>query len=259
MPSFGGYTYNFNNPIKYTDPTGMMPEESGDPKKKSVDNNNNKNWKIDATFPKSPLTPLPQVEPAEIKKAGCSVLAPIVPDLRIVPNTTAPPKPNFFSGLLRGIGIASLAYVINGLFSSAHTPNNDGQPTSTTWTLPTDDVSSFGQAFRSKESRENHPGSYTIEFNNGKRYHGKGSIKRATKSAVIKMLRYSINHNEPVLVVFMSWGPSISERQAHKDEHTRMQTDKTTAYPQGYKNPVNYNERNSWGYLYKLQDGESVD
>ena len=35
-----------------------------------------------------------------------------------------------------------------------------------------------------------------------------------------------------------------------------MQEDKTNDYPQGYRNPINYNKRNSPGYRYKIQDGQ---
>lgn len=39
-----------------------------------------------------------------------------------------------------------------------------------------------------------------------------------------------------------------------------MQQDKIDlVYPQGYKNPINYDEIQTKGYNHKLQDGENTD
>ena len=146
---------------------------------------------------------------------------------------------------------------IQETFSSAHTPNLNSKPASMSsiWAsgLDQNDVKSFGNAFRSKENRENTQGSYTISFTNGKKYHGKGPITRAVSSALTIMALIKVNIEK------MDWTPAPNNRQAFKDEHTRMQTDKNDENPQGYKNPINYNIRQSPGYNYKLQDGQSVE
>lgn len=52
------------------------------------------------------------------------------------------------------------------------------------------------------------------------------------------------------------WVPSISNREAFKDEHRRMQTDKVPGiYSEGYQNPINYNLIQSPGKKYILIDG----
>ncbi len=69
-------------------------------------------------------------------------------------------------------------------------------------------------------------------------------------------LRYTTDDNE---VKSLDWTPAINSREAYKNEHTRMQTDKNDDNPQGYTNTINYNIRQSPGYIYKLQDGQSVE
>ena len=168
-------------------------------------------------------------------------------------------KPSSGFGLLRGIGLAFFATVVHELFSSVHTPDLNGKPAFSTWGSPTNNVSDFGKDFRSKDSRDNHPGSYTIEFDNGMRYHGQGPISRAVRSASYLIAREAVFNDSKILVRSMDWTPSISRREGFKAEHTRMQKDKTDDHSQGYANPINYNIRQSPGYNYKLQDGQSVD
>jgi RHS repeat-associated protein len=103
-----------------------------------------------------------------------------------------------------------------------------------------------------KNKAKSPDGSYTITYENGKKYHGKGPVHRMALSALSR----ATNEN-PVKSVH--WTPAETERQAYKDEHTRMQTDKDESNPQGYTNEVNYNIRQSPGYNYKLQDGQSVE
>ena len=96
-------------------------------------------------------------------------------------------------------------------------------------------------------------GSYTITFDDGHKYHGKGPISRMAESALI----HSTEDNP---VTNLDWTAAATSRQAFKDEHTRMQTDKVDrVYPQGVENPINYNIRQSPGYEYKKQDGQSTD
>ncbi|PQL89470.1 hypothetical protein [Apibacter adventoris] len=47
-----------------------------------------------------------------------------------------------------------------------------------------------------------------------------------------------------------------SDREAFKDEYIRMQGDRTEKFPQGFRNPENYNIRNSPGREYMKQDND---
>lgn len=100
-----------------------------------------------------------------------------------------------------------------------------------------------------KERKDQKWGSYTITFDDGHKYHGKGPFKRMAESAIEKMVKYG------VMATSMVWTPSATERDAFKDEYRRMQTDRSLPmYPEGYQNPINYNIIQSWGKLYLEQD-----
>ena len=96
-------------------------------------------------------------------------------------------------------------------------------------------------------------GSYTIEFENAKgeenRYHGKGSVKRMLVSTAFQSL---VHWTKPKS---LDWTPAPNEREAFKDEYMRMQTDATKEYPEGYRNPINFNIKQSPGKKYCVQDG----
>jgi RHS repeat-associated protein len=84
-------------------------------------------------------------------------------------------------------------------------------------------------------------GSYTITFASRKKYHGKGPKSRMEKSA-----KYHSNKNNDS-VTNKDWTSSKDDTHAFKDEYARMQTDASSTYPEGYKNPNNYNQRQSPG------------
>jgi RHS repeat-associated protein len=85
-----------------------------------------------------------------------------------------------------------------------------------------------------KETIKGH-GSYTIVFESGKKYHGKGNLDRAVESAKEKFDNFGDN------VKSIDWTPSKSEAEAFKDEAMRIRADK------GVSNPDNYNVINSPG------------
>lgn len=63
------------------------------------------------------------------------------------------------------------------------------------------------------------PGSYTITFKSGKKYHGKGPPGRMLESAK----RLSKEKSDPV--VDLDWTSAATEDEAFKQEHTRIQSD----------------------------------
>ncbi|MFG6490597.1 RHS repeat domain-containing protein, partial [Roseateles sp. BYS78W] len=84
-------------------------------------------------------------------------------------------------------------------------------------------------------------GSYTITFNNGMKYHGKGPESRMEKSAALKSEKNGgVKDKE--------WKPSENDREAFKDEHKRIEADG------GVQNPNNLNQINSPGKKYCAQD-----
>ena len=113
---------------------------------------------------------------------------------------------------------------------------------------------------RNKSRNKSPDGSYTITFENGKKYHGKGPVGRMAKSALIFLAKFSLFgvKND---IINLDWTPARTTRQAFKDEHTRMQKDKNVnaGIPQGYDSPKNYNINQSPGYNFKKQDGQSTD
>lgn len=86
-------------------------------------------------------------------------------------------------------------------------------------------------------------GSYTIEFQSGKKYHGKGSETRMNQSAKQIEKQYG---DTPVK---MDYSLAPNQQQAFKDEANRIRNDG------GVKNPNNYNKINSPGEKYLKQDG----
>lgn len=152
---------------------------------------------------------------------------------------------SFSRGGLIGLGWMA----INDLFGSAHIPANPktmGIAYGNVMTVAELKAAATSTAVR---SRGNQTGSYTITFEGNYKYHGKGPLSRMMVSAI----QQSVNHKSTVQS--MHWLPSVSDREAFKAEYRRMQTDATVLFPQGYQNPINFNIRQSPGYLYILQDG----
>ncbi|MFP3385869.1 hypothetical protein R0J92_20505 [Tritonibacter sp. SIMBA_163] len=87
-------------------------------------------------------------------------------------------------------------------------------------------------------------GSYTIDFPDGTRYHGKGPIDRARRSARQKAREkgYDLGQTD------IDWSPSENDRDAFKDEDDRIQGDG------GVENPSNHNKVNSPGKKYNEED-----
>jgi hypothetical protein len=85
-------------------------------------------------------------------------------------------------------------------------------------------------------------GSYTNHHERGK-YHGKGGRDRADESAKEKADKYDDPH------VRTDWTPAPDDRQAFKDEDSRIKTDDGD-----HKSPDNYNLRRSPGEKYKEED-----
>jgi len=94
-----------------------------------------------------------------------------------------------------------------------------------------------------KKETKAQTGSYTNTHESGKKYHGKGSEERAAKSAK----RVGDENDDPV--VHTDWTPAGNDRQAFKDEDSRMNTDE-----RGHNSKNNYNKRASPGAKYNEQD-----
>nr|WP_315424198.1 RHS repeat-associated core domain-containing protein [uncultured Pedobacter sp.] len=96
---------------------------------------------------------------------------------------------------------------------------------------------------KKKKKEKAQTGSYSNTHASDKKYHGKGSEKRAQASGV----RVAKKHDDPV--VDTEWKPADNERQAFKDEDDRINTDEG-----GHNSDNNYNQRASPGKKYKEQD-----
>jgi len=86
-------------------------------------------------------------------------------------------------------------------------------------------------------------GTYTIEFESGSKYHGKGGTDRMEGSAE----RVGGERND--LPVEKRHTPAVSEREAFKEESRRIETD-------GGPGQGNYNRIDSPGTKYRREDGE---
>ena len=95
-----------------------------------------------------------------------------------------------------------------------------------------------------KQADDVEVGSYTNTHKSGKKYHGKGTEKRASESATEKAKKY----DDPVENT--DWTPSKNDREAFKEESRRLENDG------GHRNEDNYNKRASPGTNYRKQDGE---
>ncbi|MGD1319267.1 RHS repeat-associated core domain-containing protein [Chryseobacterium sp. 2R14A] len=150
-----------------------------------------------------------------------------------------------------GTVVTTIGVVAQALFSSAHIPEYAGKKYlfSTTGSFSVSDVKAEAKSSPVRE-RMGQVGSYTIIFDKGYKYHGKGPIDRMFTSALFQMGVYRTT------VKSFDWTPSITDREAFKAEYRRMQRDQVfPQYPEGYMNPINYNKIQSPGYLYMLQDG----
>ncbi len=147
--------------------------------------------------------------------------------------------------LKRGGGVVGWL-ISNGaeLFMSGPAPAWQLLGFGATGTFTLTDVKAITKQGNTKERQKQMWGSYTLKFNDGHKYHGKGTFKRMTESAIEKIVKFG------VMVTRMEWTPSTTERDAFKDEYRRMQTDRTFEYPEGYRNPINYNIKQSPGKIY---------
>lgn len=102
-----------------------------------------------------------------------------------------------------------------------------------------------GDAAKGASEASKKAGHYTIVFDNGKSYHGKGSEDRMKQSIREKENEYGCKASS------CDWKQASNDREAFKDEARRIRGDEG-----GVKNDNNYNKRNSPGEKYLKQDGE---
>ncbi len=87
-------------------------------------------------------------------------------------------------------------------------------------------------------------GSYTIDFDNGQRYHGKGGEERMRRSVTEKEKEHGCK------AASCDWKSAPNNREAFKAEAQRIRNDR------GVQNPGNYNKINSPGEKYLEQDSQ---
>lgn len=90
-------------------------------------------------------------------------------------------------------------------------------------------------------------GSYTVEFENGMKYHGKGPESRMEQSAK----EHARDNQTTVKDGGKDWTPAANNREAFKAEDRRIQADGGVGEKYG-----NYNQINSPGKNYRKQDGD---
>lgn len=105
-----------------------------------------------------------------------------------------------------------------------------------------DIVKSQVNSLTKEKTESKSTGSYTIVFASGKKYHGKGPFERAEKSAIREG---TINLDLPIAI---DWMPSENDREAFKDEYSRLSEDGS------YRNPDNYNRIQSPGRKKYIED-----
>ena len=229
--SWSPYNYVLGNPIKWVDEDGRSP---GDPKE-------------DLHFQITPLLGVGDL----ILPPGAGRLGPLPPAGSLLPRTGGMTIPNVPGEVvvppLNG-PITNPEFFIPPTSPEATTttlPEIGDLPAPTTdMSLPIDNVR-IDQA----KSTEKETGSYTNEHESGQKYHGKGDRKRAEQSGKEKAKEYK----DPVKNT--DWTKAQNKRDAFKQEYKRMQQDRTNKYPEGHKNPKNYNKRQSPGKKYMEQDG----
>ena len=91
-------------------------------------------------------------------------------------------------------------------------------------------------------------GSYTINFESGMKYHGKGGQKRSMQSA----MRIGIIYGD--MPVDIDWTPSPNHREAFKDEYKRIQDDGGPSFYKSGNRRKNYNKIQSPGRLFYIID-----
>jgi hypothetical protein len=99
------------------------------------------------------------------------------------------------------------------------------------------------------KKKKEQTGSYTVTFENGKTYSGKGPMSRAKASAK----RVGDANDTKVAKDGIDWAPAESERQAFEDEDTRINDNG------GVDSKGNYNKIKSPGAKYKEEDKKKAE
>ncbi len=109
--------------------------------------------------------------------------------------------------------------------------------------------SSQNQDNPKKKKEKGQTGSYTITFENGKTYSGKGPLERARASAK----RVGDANDTKVPESGIDWTPAENDRQAFEDEDTRINDHGGTGSAE------NYNKIKSPGAKYKEEDKKKAE